>query len=112
MPIATAFLTNNLIRADMLTRDVVTEAAVISVGPREFQDGTTKLVVQLENGQGLVLNQTRLRQMIAAFGENYDGWIGQKIRYWRGSAPFQGKPAAAVIIEPIIVDRVTAAPAP
>jgi hypothetical protein len=92
----------------MLSPGVITEAGITDAAPRKFEDNSVKLVIQLDNSQALVLNQTRLRQMIAAFGLHYDKWCGQKIRYWRGTAMYQGKPVAAIAIEPIVTEKIAA----
>lgn len=50
--------------------------------PHEFdQSNETKPVVEfLELDQALVLNKTRTRAMIAAFGANSDGWKGKRVK--------------------------------
>ena len=72
---------------------------------KEFEDGG-KSVVALEDGRQVVLNQTRLKVLIGAFGPNSDNWIGKPVILSRGQERYGGKPVPAVRIEPIVAPRI------
>ena len=88
------------------------EATIVSVRARDFDDGSHKLVVYTDHqGQGVVLNQTRLKTMIAAFGPNFDNnWPGKKIVIRRGSTVFSGKTTPAILVEPVVPARIATKP--
>lgn len=66
---ASDYITSNLLKAENIALDVRIEAIITSVRPREFQDGSAKLILYVDyQSKGLVLNQTKLKVMIAAFG--------------------------------------------
>jgi hypothetical protein len=105
----TDFLTSNLINAAGLDPNVKIEAAIVSVRPREFEDGTTKPVIYTDHlGQGLVLNQTRLKAGIAAWGPNPDNWIGKIIIISQGMTTYAGKETPCVVMEPVVANRLKA----
>jgi len=47
MPLATDFLNSNYFTAENLDPNVLIETAIVSVRPREFEEGSLKLVVTL-----------------------------------------------------------------
>jgi hypothetical protein len=106
----TDYLSSNYIRAEHLTTDVCIEAFIAAVRSREFEDGSVKPVIHIEDGRGVVLNQTRLKTLIGSFGPNSDNWIGKPIIISRGSTLYAGKTVPAVNIEPIVAPRVAAEP--
>ena len=111
MPLATDFLNSNYFTAENLDPNVLIETAIVSVRPREFEDGSLKLVVYTDHvGKGVVLNQTRLKTMIAAFGPNFDGWAGKQIIISKGSTVYSGKTVPAIVVEPVVPTRIAAVP--
>jgi hypothetical protein len=111
MPSATDFLNSNYFRAEDLDPSLLIETSIVSVRPRDFDDGSHKLVVYTDHqGQGIVLNQTRLKTIIAAFGPNFDNWPGKKIVIRRGSTMYSGKPTPAIVVEPVVPTRIAAEP--
>jgi hypothetical protein len=54
----------------------------------------------------VVLNQTRLKALIAAFGTNPDNLIGKTVIISRVPTMFKGEPTWGVGIEPIVADRI------
>jgi hypothetical protein len=103
----TDFLTSNLINALSLEPKVKIEASIVSVRPREFEDGTTKAVIYLDfEGKGVVLNQTRLKALIAAFGTSPNNLIGKTVIISRGMTKYQGRDVPCVDIEPVVADRI------
>jgi hypothetical protein len=108
MVTAASFLTNDLVSADKLKANVIYEAMVLKAVPRTFNDGTTKLVLELDNEQAIVSNQTRLHTMIEAGGMNYERWAGLRIRYWRDKATFEGREVPAIKMEVIVSDKIAA----
>ncbi len=107
----TDFVNSNYIKAEDLAESVCIEAIIVSVQRREFEEsGETKPVVHLEDGRGVVLNQTRLKAMIRAFGPNSDNWIGKPIMINRGLTVYAGKDVPAVVIEPVVSPRIAVEP--
>jgi hypothetical protein len=78
MPLATDFLNSNYFRAEDLDPNVVIETTIVSVRPREFEDGSKLVVYTDHQGKGVVLNQTRLKALITAFGPNFDNLARQE----------------------------------
>ena len=76
----------------------------------EFEDsGERKLVIYTNHeGRGVVLNQTRLKTLIAAFGPQSDNWLGREIAILRGTTTFSGKHVPAIVIEPMVAERIAA----
>jgi hypothetical protein len=106
---ATDFLNSNYFRAEDLDPSVLIETTIVSVRTRDFDDGSHKLIVYTDHqGQGVVLNQTRLKTMIAAFGSNFDNWSGKKIVIRRGSTLYSGKQTPAIVVEPVVPTRIAA----
>jgi hypothetical protein len=92
---------------------VLIETAIVSARPREFDDGSVKLVVYTDHqGKGMVLNQTRLKTMIAAFGPSFDGWVGKQIIISQDSTVYSGKTVPAIKVEPVVPTRIATEPRP
>ena len=108
----TDFINSNYLKAEDIAQNALIEATIASVKKKEFDDGETKSVVALEDGRQLILNQTRLKALIGAFGPNSENWIGKSIILSRGLAPYAGKIVPAVKIEPIVAPRIAAEPRP
>jgi hypothetical protein len=106
----TDFINSNYVRAEDIAQNVLIEATIASVKRKEFDDGEPKSVIALEDGHQVILNQTRLKALIGAFGPNSDNWIGKSVILSRGLAPYAGKIVPAVKIEPIVAPRIAAAP--
>jgi hypothetical protein len=105
----TRFLTSNYIKAEDLDPNVLIESGITSVQRAEFEEHgevIVKPVVRLEDGRGIVLNQTRLRVLIGAFGPNAANWLGKQLIVRRGKTHFQGRSVAAVEIEPVLAPRI------
>ena len=105
----TDFINSNYIKGEDIAQNVLIEATIASVKMKEFEDGE-KSVVALEDGRQLILNQTRLKALIGAFGPNSENWIGKSVILSRGLAPYAGKIVPAVKIEPIVAPRIAAEP--
>jgi hypothetical protein len=107
--LATDYLTSNYMRAEDLESNVCIEATIVSARPREFEDGETKLVIYVDyQAKGIVLNQTRLKALISAYGANPDNWIGKTIIISRSMTMYAGKDAPCIVIEPVVADRLGA----
>jgi hypothetical protein len=112
MPSAADFFKSNWINAKSLEPGVRYEATVVGAAPHTFEDGNTELTIRLDYlGKGIVLNKARNEAMIAAFGINYDNWVGKKIAFWQGDTFFQGRPEKCVALEGIVNDRIETKPA-
>jgi hypothetical protein len=110
----TSFLNANYIRAEDLQENVLLEKIICEVKSKDFdEDGevVTKPVIAFEDGSQLVLNQTRLRVLLGAYGPNANNWLGKTITISRGKTPYAGKPVPCVVIEPILAARIAAAKA-
>ena len=69
---------------------------------RTFEErgkNVTRPIIRLEDQRGVVLNQTRLKAMIAAYGPNSNNWLDQPIRVRRGETLYAGKRVATVEVE-------------
>ena len=76
---------------------------------REFEDGTKGvLFLDVYGERGLVLNQTNLKTLMAAFGRNSESWVGQDVVVNRTLADFKGKPVPAIRLEAVRRPAVTA----
>jgi hypothetical protein len=107
---ATDFITSNYLRAEDIAPDVLIEANIVSARAHEFEGGETKLVLYVDyQSKGVVLNQTRLKATIAAFGPNPDNWIGRTIIIRRGVTMFAGKDVPGIVIEPVRAERIASA---
>jgi hypothetical protein len=109
---ATDFLNSNFFRAEDLDPNVRIETTIVSTRPRDFEDGETKLVAytDYQGGKGIVFNQTRLKACIAAWGPNLDNWVGKPLIVKRGATMFKGDPTWAVVVEPVVAERIAAEP--
>jgi hypothetical protein len=105
----TDFINSNYIKGEDIAQNVLIEATIASVKMKEFEDGE-KSVVALEDGRQLVLNQTRLKVLIGAFGPNSENWIGKPVILSRGQERYGGKPVPSVRIEPILAPRIGVTP--
>ena len=100
---ATDFLTSNFLKATDLEEGVIVRAVILAAHPNEFEDGTTKLVIYTDyKAKGVVLNQTRLKTMIEAFGPNLDNWVGKTVSLRRGPTMFKGEATWGIFLD---VDR-------
>jgi hypothetical protein len=105
----TDFINSNYIKGEDIAQNVLIEATIASVKKKEFEDGE-KSVIALEDGRQVVLNQTRLKALIGAFGPNSENWIGKSVILSRVQAMYAGKPLPAVKIEPIVAPRIGVTP--
>ena len=102
------FYTSNYYVAEEMEEGVLIEAIVEEVGPKDFDEQgeiVSKAVVRFDTGKAAVLNQTRLRAMIAGFGPHSENWIGRKIIISKGMTHYSGRPVPCVVLEPIVRPR-------
>jgi hypothetical protein len=104
----TDFINSNYLRAEDLDPNVRIEATIAAVRSREFEDGSVKPVVFLGDGRGVVLNQSRLKGMIAAYGLESDNWVGRAVVVSRGTTLYQGKSVPAIMVDPVVATRIGA----
>ena len=105
----TDYLNSNLFKAVDIESNVRIEATIVSVRDRDFEDGTTKPIIYTDYlGKGVVLNATRLKALIAAWGVNPDNLIGKKVVISRGVTKYQGNDVPCVEVEPVVADRIAA----
>lgn len=105
----TEYLSSNLINAETLELGVRYRHEIVEVRERDFEKDGVKPVVYFEFGEGCVLNQTRLRVCIGAFGPNDANWLGKTIIYYRGKTIYGGKEVACIVFEPVIPAQIAAA---
>ena len=67
----------------------------------DFDDGTRKPVLVGEDGSKLVMNPTRTKVLMAAWGPNSDNWLGRSAYISQGTTAYQGKPVPCIVVEPI-----------
>jgi hypothetical protein len=104
---ATDHLTSNYLKAIDLEDGVIVRAVILAARPNDFEDGTTKLVIYTDHkAKGVVLNQTRLKTMIEAFGPNTDNWVGKTINLRRGPTMFKGEATWAIYIDVDLSERI------
>jgi hypothetical protein len=88
-------------------------AHIVAVDSRKFEEGTKGvLFLDIFNDRGLVLNQTNLKALMAAFGPNSENWVGQGVVVNRTLADFKGKPVPAIRLEPVRRRAITAPAVP
>jgi hypothetical protein len=103
------FTGSNFFRAEDLEPGVLIETEIVAVTMRDFRDEEPKPVVYTDyQGKGLVLNITRARALYAAFGPNDANWIGKRIIIGLGETVFEGRKVGAVVVEPVVADRIAA----
>lgn len=109
---ATDYLNSNFLSGDTLEPNVIIEAAIVSARSHQFEEEEKeKLVIYLDyEGKGVVLNQTRTKALIRAYGINTDNWIGKPIKVFRGETMYAGKTVPCVVIEPIVATQIAASP--
>jgi hypothetical protein len=112
------------IKAEELEPGSSVTARITAVDSREFEEGTKPvLFLHVFNGRGLVLNQTNLKTLMAAFGRDSENWVGQDVLVNRTLADFKGKPVPAIRLEAVrrpaltalagaLTPKLAAAPAP
>jgi hypothetical protein len=105
---ASDFFNNNLLNAAAIPVDVRIEAAIVSVRPRDFDDGAKLVVYTDYRGKGLVLNQTRLGALVDAWGIVFEDWVGKQIVISRGMTKYQNKDVPCIDVEPVVSERLAA----
>lgn len=109
----TDYLNSNLFNAAGIEPGVRIEATIVSVRDRDFEDGTTKPIIYTDYlGKGVVLNTTRLKALIAAWGVNPDNLIGKKVVISRDVTKYQGNDVSCVEVEPVVANRIGATARP
>jgi hypothetical protein len=97
------------VKAEELEPGFSVTARITAVDSREFEDGMkSTLFLDVFNGRGVVLNQTNLKTLMAAFGRKSENWGGQDVVVNRTLADFKGKPVPAIRLEAVRRAAVTA----
>lgn len=72
-----------------------------ALGTVEFDDGKETALYFEETKQGVTLNATRRKAVIAMYGRDVDEWPGKKVMLRRGKTKYMGKPIDCIdIVEP------------
>lgn len=66
----------------------------------EFNDGSTKPIIEFAGGKQLVCNKTNWNLIIEMYGTNTDAWLGKPLNLIRTMVDFQGKRTPAIRINP------------
>ncbi len=84
------------------------------VGVEEIAQGETKWVIRFrEHVKGMVLNVTTIRVLEAAFGDDSDHWIGNKVMvYVDPNVSFQGRVVGGLRLRPPKKAKPPVAPPP
>jgi hypothetical protein len=106
---------SNYIKAVDLEPGVRYEATILSASLHDFEqpDGSIQRrpVLQLDyQGKKLVLNPTRTKILVKAWGPNGNTWIGKMIIFFRGVTNFGSDKVPCVEVEPIVTDKLPPAP--
>jgi hypothetical protein len=102
-------LLKGCVKAEELEPGSSVAARITAVDSRDFEEGTKgALFLDAFNGRALILNQTNLKTLMAAFGRNSENWVGQDVSVNRTLADFKGKPVPAIRLEAIRRSAVTA----
>jgi hypothetical protein len=100
------------VKAEELEAGFRETARVMAIDSRQFEEGRKGVVfLDIFHGRALVLNQTNLRTLIAAFGPSSENWVGQEVTVNRTIADFKGKPTPAIRIEAVRRPALTVIPA-
>jgi hypothetical protein len=95
------------LKAEDVDGDLI--AKIVDVNIASFEKGP-KAVLSLEGEeQGLVLNKTNAAALRAAFGKDFQGWVGRSVEVRKERAMFAGKMVPALRVYP---PRRGAPPAP
>jgi hypothetical protein len=100
-------------RRKTLEAHVAIETTIADVRSKEFAEKgeiVIKPVIYIEDGRGVVLNQTRLSVLMSAYGPNSDNWLDKPIRISRGSTTYSGRTVPCVQIEATATPRVASQP--
>lgn len=108
--------------SDLLPLNTRRTAVVHHCQPEEIGQGNdqkTMLMLDLVSRQGqpwpkkLPLNKSNTMQMVAAYGDNYEEWLGKAIEVWAENVMFSGKmvPGLKVAAAPQTPPQSKAAPA-
>lgn len=73
---------------------------IASIGLAELQEGNKLEVHFVGRKKALLLNKTNSDQIVYAYGDDTDGWIGKAIILYPTIVPFQGKNVPAIRVRP------------
>ncbi len=91
------FVRSKYLKASDLDRRKPLRVTVQGVDEREFPEQGTKVVLSfLEIDQGMILNVTQVRTMIALFGVQAGIWRGQRLNLTQVASNYQGKPTILI----------------
>lgn len=77
--------------------DTPKRLVIQKVALEEFDDGKPKVVLAfIGQHKGLVANKTNVASIVAAYGDESDGWIGKPLVLYVAEVAFQGKTVPAI----------------
>ena len=72
---------------------------IASASPRNFDDGA-KIVLEFQGAdKKLICNWTNAQTIAEMFGDEIEGWVGQKVVLYPTKVPFQGKMVDAIRVK-------------
>lgn len=78
------------------------KAIIDSVFESELQDGQKKLCIRFKDIEdSLILNQTNLRTLTGAFGDDSDNWINQKVEIRIVNVTYEGELTKGIQLKPM-----------
>ena len=97
MDINAIFSGNSLKAADLQGAEPT--VTIETVEAKQFDDGN-KLVIKFAGKEKtFVCNKTNANRIASAYGNNTDGWLGQKITLYTDQVDFQGKLVDAIRVK-------------
>lgn len=101
---ASQFVKSKYLKGSDLDKRKPMRATIQDVEQEEFPEQGTKLVLKfLELDQGVVLNKTQTRDLIAMFGAQTGTWRGQRVNLMQVPSSYPGKPTILITeAEPVV----------
>jgi hypothetical protein len=99
---------SNILAAKDLEDGKVYTATILKVFKHQFEDGIKPVILTDYMGKKIVLNPTRAKAFVAAWGLNGKNWVGRMFQFWLGIAFFQGAKVGSIEVAPVITAAVAA----
>ena len=106
----TSYITSNFITGEGLEENVRIEASIAGVREHDFGDDAKSEAHRRSRRRSSRLAQPDAPPgVITACGPNPANWVGKTVTVSRGTTTYAGKPAACVVVEPVVATRIAAA---
>ena len=112
-----AMKTSDMIQSKFLKKEDFDTPKVLTIKDcslEEVGQGDTRWVLFFKEAQkGLVLNVTKIRQLEAAYGDDSDGWVNQRVKLSHDpNVSFQGKIVGGIALQTPKAAKPVAPPPP